>query len=420
MLFRAAAGTLERRSEWGTTDPPTPGSMGGYVEAGQLVSEYTALQVAAVYGSVSIIADAVSTLPIQLFSSEDPASRRVLSPGPLITQPYAEISRIDWVVQYVTSMALRGNFFGHIIERDDQLYPTQIRPVHPSYVTVRRVTTGPKRGQPEYRFQGDLIPYDDILHIRNLSVPGALVGLNPIEQLRVTLGLARAEDLYGASYFSNSANPSGVIELEGELNDDEVKRLAASWRDLHQGAQKAHMPAVLTGGAKWKPISMTPEDGQFLQSREFSVKEISGMIFRVPPHMIGVVDRSTSWGQGISQQEMGFVTNTLLPYLAKLEEALTALGPQDGRVNKFDVNKRMRGDKLQRYQAYALGMAGGWLCPDDARADEDMKPLPDELGQTFMVPINSTTLQGAIKAAENPQPAAGASLNGNGGGNAND
>jgi HK97 family phage portal protein len=397
--------------------------MGGYVEAGQLVSEYTALQVAAVYGSVSIIADAVSTLPIQTFSSELAATRRELPPGPLITKPYAEISRIDWVVQYVTSMALRGNFFGHIIERDNELYPTQIRPVHPSYVTVRRVTTGPKRGQPEYRFQGDLIPYDDILHIRNLSVPGALVGLNPIEQLRVTMGLARAQDLYGGSYFANSANPSGVIEMEGEMNADEAKLLAARWRDMHQGASKANMPAVLTGGATFKPISITPDDSQFLESRAFSQGEISGMIFRVPPHMIGIVDRSTSWGQGIAQQEQGFVTNTLMPYLARLEEALTALGPQDGRTNKFNVNKRMRGDKLQRYQAYGLGMAAGFLCPDDARAEEDMKPLPDKLGQTYMVPINSQTIKQAVTESLHPeqsQPAAGVSQNGNGGGKAND
>ena len=417
MLFqRAAAHLSEQRAvlgEWGTSDPPSNSSIGGFVEAGQTVSEYTALQIAAVYGSVSIIADACSTLPIQTFSSENPATRRELPLGPLITAPYAEISRIDWVVQYVTSMALRGNFFGHIIERDAQLYPSQIQPVHPAYVTVRRIRSGSDAGRPEYRFQGQRVPVDDVFHVRNLTVPGSLVGLNPIEQLRVTLGLARAQDLYGGAYFANSANPSGVIEIEGEMNDLETRRLAIEWRDRHGGTENAHMPAVLTGGAKFKAISITPDDSQFLQSRGFSQGEISGMIFRVPPHMIGLVDRTTSWGTGIAEQEQGFVTNTLMGYLVRLEEALTAVGPKDGRVNRFNVSRRLRGNRLQRYQAYGLGLAGGFLCPDDARAEEDMPPLPDGLGQTYMVPINSQTIKQAV--AESTIPASQSAPQGEGG-----
>ncbi len=407
MLFsRAVATVQERRSqESGSSDPPSNASLGGMPAAGTIVSEHTALQVAAVYGSVAVIADAVATLPLAEYSSDNPATKRRLAPGPLLTRPYAEISRIDWITQYVVSLALRGNFFGHIVERDEQLYPTQIKPIHPSRATVRRVRTGPNRYQPEYRFEGRLVALDDVVHIRNLSVPGALVGLNPIEQLRVTLGLARAADLYGGAYFRNSALPGGVIETEDELEDDEVLELATAWRDAHQGVDLAYMPAVLTGGATFKPISITPQDSQFLESRQFSQSEISGMIFRVPPHMIGLVSRTTSWGTGIAQQEQGFVTNTLMGYLARLEEALTALGAQDGRIVKFDVGQRLRGDKLQRYQAYGLGIAGGFLCPDDARAAEDLPPLPDGLGQTFMVPINSQTLEQAVK--DTMPPAAG-------------
>jgi HK97 family phage portal protein len=403
VLFqRAVAQLTERRQagEWGSSDPPPPGLLGGFIEAGQPVNEYTALQLAAVYGSVSVIADACATLPIETFTSDLPGSRP-LPPGPLITRPYSLISRIDWIVQYVMSMALRGNFFGHIVERDDMLYPTQIRPVHPSYVTVRRIRTGPDAGRPEYRFWGHFIPLDDVFHIRNLSVAGALVGLNPIEQLRVTLGLARAQDLYGGAYFENSAVPAGVIEIEGELDDLESRRLAVAWKDAHTGP-KARSTAVLTGGATFRPITITNDDSQFLESRQFSQGEISGMIFRVPPHMIGLVDKTTSWGTGIAEQEQGFVTNTLMGYLGRLEEALTTVGPQDGRVNRFNVKRRLRGNVLQRYQAYALGLASGWLCQDDVRSSEDMPPLPDGLGQTFMVPINSQTLVQAVEASKEP------------------
>jgi HK97 family phage portal protein len=407
LFTRAASVTLERRTaEWGDSTPPPPG--GGDASSGVTISEGTALQLAAVYGSLDVIANAVATLRIQQFSSDLPTKRR-LPDGPLLTRPYAEISRIDWLVQYVMSMGLRGNFFGHIIERDAQMYPTQIKPVHPDHANVRRIRSGPRKGQPEYRFHGRVIPTDDVFHIRNLSVPGALVGLNPIAALRNTFGLARAQDLHGSSVFGNSALPLGAIEVEDDLDPADAVALARAWTAAHGGVNRAGLPAVLTGGAKFNAISISLEDLQFLESRAFSQSEISGMIFHVPPHMLGLVSKSTSWGTGIAQQEQGFVTNTLLGYLAPLEEELTAVGPQDGRINRFDVNKRLRGDKLQRYQAYGLGIAGGWLCADNVLAEEDMPPLADGLGQTYLVPINSQTLEQAVKdtiTPKNPPPAA--------------
>lgn len=360
---------------------------------GASISENTALQVAAVYGSVGVIADSVGTLPLERWSSTEPATMRQLDPGPLLVQPYEEISRIDWMVQYVMSMALRGNFYGHIVDRDRDLYPRQIKPIHPDQASVRRL---PSSGRVEYRFNGRPVPIDDVFHIRFLSTAGSLVGLNPIEYLRNTLGLARSATLYGSSFFDNSAIPSGVIEVEDELDEDETLAMARAWMEAHQGVGKANLPAVLTAGAKFNAINLTPEDAQFIGSRQFSQGEISGMIFRVPPHMIGIVDRSTSWGRGIEQQERGFVTNTLAGYIGRLEETLTALhpGPQ---VVRFNLSHRLRGAKLERYQAYSLGALGGWLCADDIRAEEGMRPVPDGQGKTFMVPINSEPLAVALK-----------------------
>ncbi len=406
LVKRAAAALLERRSaEWGSSSdiPPPGGWQGGGVDtAGTAVNERTALQVAAVYGSVSVIANAVSTLPLELFSSSIPATKRLLPPGPLLTQPYQEISRIDWLKQYVMSMALRGNFYGHIIERDGDLFPSQIKPEHPDDMGIRRVTLRDGSRRLEYRIRGKVIPNDDIFHIRHMSVPGALVGLNPIEYLRLTLGLARAQDLYGGAFFNNSARPDVVLESDEDLNDEEVRRLAASWRDSQQGIGAAHMPAVASGGVKVKVVSINPEDAQFLESREFSQATIAGMIFHVPLHMVGLVSKSTSWGTGIAQQEQGFVTNTLMGYLAPLEEGITAIGPRDGRINKFNVKKRMRGDPLQRMQTAALGIASSVLCPDEAREDEDLPPIPGGLGKTFLVPINSQTIKQAVSETMNP------------------
>lgn len=378
--------------------------LGGIGAAGTIVSETTALQVAAVYGSIGVISDAVSTLPLELISSRSPSERKYLPDSPLLAQPYAEISRIDWLVQYVISLALRGNFFGQIISRDENLFPTQIKPIHPDRAKVYRDRA---TGALSYEFNGVPVPLSDVFHIRYMSVSDSLTGLNPIEYLRNTLGLARASEMYGGAFFANSALPSGTIEVEGDLDEDETLALARQWSSMHQGINQAHLPAVLTGGAKFNAISITPEDAQFLATQAFTQNQISGMIFRVPPHMIGIVDRSTSWGTGIENQETGFARNTLGGYTRRLEEALTALHPP-GQFVRFDYNERLRPDKLSRYQAYSLGMLGGWLCADDVREDEDLPPVPDGQGSNFMIPINSELLAQAmaqLKATEEAPPA---------------
>jgi HK97 family phage portal protein len=391
-LIRRAASLLERRGAdptlpWGpSTVPPSNGMLGGST-AGVAVTEATALQIAAVYGSVGVIADATSTLPLDLMDSPHRRSGRLLPPSALLTEPFVEISLEDWLTQYTTAMALRGNFFGEITERDRDFYPTQIKPIHPDHARVTRLLDG----SIEYRFGGKVVDGDRVFHVRNLSVPEGLVGLNPIEYLRATWGLARAMDMYGNAFFQNSALPSGAIEVEGDLDDEETLALAKAWMQMHQGIGAAHLPAVLTGGAKFNPITITPEDAQFLQTRQFSAGVICGQIFRVPPHMIGLVDRTTSWGTGIEQQEMGFVRNTLLGYLVKLERALTRIHPP-GQFVKFDLTERLRGDRLQRAQAQTLGIANGSLLPDEARAEEDRPPLPDGIGQTPLAPINAQPL----------------------------
>lgn len=416
---------LERRGAdgrlpWGDSTPVSNGMLGGAV-AGTRVDEKTALQVTAVYGCVGLLAESVSSLPVDLMSSPHRRTGRMLEPSPLIVDPYTEISVTDWWVQYTISLALRGNFYGQIIERDRNLYATQIKPIHPDHARVRRLPDG----SIEYRFNGKVVPRDNVFHVKLLSISEGLEGLNPIEYLRNILGLARAADLYGAGVFQNSAIPAGTLEVPADidLDSDEAKEMKEQWLQLQQGIGRAGLPAVLTGGTKFNPITMKLEDLQFLQSRQYDASVISGQIFRIPPHMIGIVDRTTSWGTGIEQQQIGYVRDTLMGYLIRGERALTALHPP-GQFVKFDLSERLRGDRLQRYTAYNLGRLGGWLNADEIRAEEDMPPLPNGEGQEYLVPINSELLsvatklaQQAIDQANQPPPQEPApNGNGNGGG----
>jgi HK97 family phage portal protein len=409
-MFAAREARANPGMPFGDSTPPSNSQLGGTV-AGTSVTERTALQIAAVYGSVSVISDSVSSLPIDLMTTPHRRTGKLLAPSQLVTHPYIEISTQDWWVQFCMSLALRGNFYGHIIERDANQYPTQIKPVHPDNANVRRLASGNGAGAIEYRFYGRRVPVDDVFHVRFLSVSEDLVGLNPIEYLRNLLGLSRAAELYGGAFFQNSARFDYSIEIPEELDPDATVEFARKVLAAHQGINQQHLPLILTGGAKvGQPISITPEDAQFLESRQFDASTISGQIFRVPPHMIGIVDRTTSWGTGIEQQESGFVRNTLIGYLSRGERMLSSVHPA-GQFVKFDLSDRMRGDRLQRAQAHSLEIANGSLLPDEARAEEDRPPLPDGQGQVALAPINAQSLMelalqsiAAAQAAENPQP----------------
>ncbi len=363
------------------------------------------MQIAAVYGSVGLLADSVSSLPCRVVNNKVLKNAEELAPSALVQQPFSEISRIDWFVQFVWSLALRGEFFGLIVDRDGLAYATQIKPLDPDRMKVRRN----RNGEIEYRYDGKPLPIDDVFHVKYQSFAEALRGLSPIDILKTTFGLALSQDKYGESFFGNSAEPRGVIEVPGDLEPDETKALLRKWLASHQGVNKANLPAVLTGGAKFNPTTITPEDSQFLESRQFSASQIAGTIFRIPPHMIGLVDRTTSWGTGVEQQERGYVTNTLQGYLGRAEEALTALHPPGQYVN-FNIEHRVRGDTLQRAQSASLLMLAGAIVADEARAMFDMPELPGGKGQELYVPINTELLKAALEQVQAAEATAKAEL----------
>jgi HK97 family phage portal protein len=389
LTSRAASSLMEQRganpyAEWGSTAPPPPGS-GGNV-GGISVTTQSATQVAAVYGCASVLADSVSSLPFRVLDRPTPmvATAKELDPPALITEPFVEGELTDWLGQFVWGLALGGEFLGQIIERDKELYATQIMPIPRDSAHIRRLTNG----EIEYRFFGNIVPKDDVFHVKYQTMPGMIRGLNPVQCMRYPFGLAHVQDVFAESYFRNSANPSGVLESETELTKPQTEELIRSWISSHQGGNKANLPAVLSGGVKFQPTMINPEDSQFLESRGFTESQICGRIFRVPPHMVGIVDRSTSWGRGIEQQERGYVTSTLQGYLCRIERAITRLLPK-GQYANFDLSYRLRGTALERAQAASLLMLCGAWVGDDARALFDMPPLPEDKGQEVFAPINT-------------------------------
>lgn len=388
---------LEKRGanpylEWGTTAPPPPGSVGGTV-GGISVTTESATQIAAVYGCVSLLADSVASLPLRAL--DKPANQidaKEIDLPPLLENPYELISPTDWWVGFIWALALRGNYFGQIVERDGLGYPTQIMPVNPDIVRPQVEANG----EVHWLYAGKEIPDDDVFHVRYQSMPGHLLGLNPIQVMRYSFGLGHALDIHAEKFFENSSAPAGVIQTKRELNEDSANKMKASWDSKFQGLTNSSKVAILDNESEFKPISLNAADQQLLESRKYSAEEISGIVFRIPPHMVGLNERSTSFGRGIEQQERGFVANTLSGYLCRGERAMTALLPE-GKYANFDVSHRIRGSELERAQTASFLMLAGVFTPNESRGRFfDMPALPD--GDELSLPQNTELLEQALEA----------------------
>ena len=230
-----------------------------------------------------------------------------------------------------------------------------------------------------------------------LSGPEDLEGLNPIAHMRATLGLARSQDVYAVDFYRNSARTDGVIEVEDDLDGDETRAMLAAWDESHSTASgHGHRPAILTGGATFRPITMNMKDVQFLEQMQFSASVISGMIYRVPPHKLGMVDKTTSWGAGIEQQELGWVADGLLIWLSRWEDLFRTWLPARQFVT-FDLSQRLRGDTLQRMSGYQIARVIGVMNGAEVRAAEGLPKVTDPTAAALLEAYDTPFTSSPVK-----------------------
>ena len=223
-----------------------------------------------------------------------------------------------------------------------------------------------------------ILPPTEVLHIPGLGFDG-LVGYSPIAMAKNAIGMAIACEEYGAKFFANGAHPSGVLEHPGTLKDP--SRVRESWQSTFGGSHNANKVAVLEEGMKYTPISISPEQAQFLETRKFQINEIA-RIFRVPPHMVGDLEKSSF--SNIEQQSLEFVKYTLDPWVSRWEQSMarSLLTPEEKKQYfvKFNVDGLLRGDYQSRMNGYAVGRQNGWMSANDIRELENLDRIPEELG----------------------------------------
>ncbi len=374
-----------------------PGFFFGGTTSGKAVNERTAMQTTAVYACVRILAEAVACLPLHLYRHRgDGGKERAVGHSLhylLHTEPNPEMTSFAFRETLMSHLLLWGNAYAQIV-RDGAGRVLALYPLLPSKMIVDRTPAG----QLFYEYRPDTGPVilrpQDVLHIPGLGFDG-LIGYSPIAMAKNAIGMAIATEEYGAKFFANGANPGGVLEHPGVVKDP--KRVRESWNAVYQGSGNAHRIAVLEEGMKFNAIGIPPEQAQFLQTRKFQINEIA-RIFRVPPHMVGDLEKSSF--SNIEQQSLEFVKYTLDPWVVRWEQAIqkALLLPSEKRAYfaKFNVDGLLRGDYQSRMTGYATGRQNGWLSANDIRELEDMNHIPAELGgDLYLINGNMTKLADA-------------------------
>mgnify|MGYP001373134865 CR=1 FL=1 len=374
--------------------------------SGVSVTPETALNFSAVWCAVRVISETLATLPCILYrrTSDDGRERADDDPRYDLVRdmPHPLMSAVSFFEAMTASMVLRGNCYAKIVRAQNrsigrlelQLPDNVNPPVLTGEDTVTYTILDPH----------EVVDGEDMLHIAGLGGDG-INGWSVVKYGSQSIGTGMAGDGYSASQMGNGAKPSGVLKFPTRLDDNARHKFRTEWNEEHQGSKNAGNIAILHGGMEFLPISMTNEDAQFLESRQFSVREIARW-FRLPPHMLADLQDS-SVRANIEQQAMEFITYSMAPWLTRWQQALnrkllTQQERDDGMYFEFLLDALLRGDATARFAAYAQGRQWGWMSVNDIRRRENMNLIDG--GDVYLQPSNMIPADSDLAKGDKPDP----------------
>ncbi|MEU5693860.1 phage portal protein [Actinosynnema sp. NPDC020468] len=359
------------------------------------------LALSTVYACVRLIADSVATTPWDVFKPGAKGRREPAARPAWMDQPNAGTRKIKFVTEVMTSLLLEGNAYvlvgrNPVTGTVSSLDVLPATAVEPKYVQRGRrvrelvyelsVTGEDGRVQVVGAFGSS-----QVLHISGISLAGEIKGVSPLTAARRTFALSLDAQQYGEEFFANGAMPAAVISVPGPMTPEGLANARRTWRRIHGGRGHRHGLAILTEAAAFQKVSVTPDEAQFLQTRQFQVPEIT-RIFGTPPHLVSDATNSTSWGSGLAEQNTAFVQHTLTTWIARLEEAFSTLAAPGKAFVKFNLGALLRGSLKERLEAYRIALQTGIYTRNEVRAWEDLEPDPSGLGDYLMVPMNLAVL----------------------------
>jgi HK97 family phage portal protein len=373
---------------------------------GVRVTETSSLSNITLMSAVRVIGETVSNLEWGVFKRTGKFDEAVETPA-FLDDPFVYWDRQIGLVQIATSLSLQGNAFLKVVARaglgGEPLVkglapgtPVKFMILHPNIVSVEQDDA---TGALIYKVAGKVTPTEDIIHIPLIMLPGSIRGISPLDAAAAGISWSLALQEFGSSFFSRGAALSGVITTPAELDVPKARALKASFESKHSGVRNSHAVGVLTGGAKFEPITISPEAAQFLSSRAHSDAEIARLM-GVPGSLLGLENSTSNWGTGIGQLLLAWMNTTLAPFLKRIESAFTRALDTPGLRVKFDTTGVYRLDHKQQSEIWASALQQGYMNIDEVRAERGMPPLPDGLGQEYVRQLSLAPITGAPPAPD--------------------
>jgi HK97 family phage portal protein len=381
---------------------------GSKTNSGVYVSEDSAFKMGVVFAAITLIADGIAALPPKAYSLGADGNRIEQDLPQWIRSPHPEIRRFDIFNQLLVSALSWGNGYAILRRRPSDGIIVGLDVLDPADVTVEWDPNKP--GYRRYRLSGTgpwLTSYD-IFHIQGPTLPGAASGMSVIHYAREAIGLGLTLEEYGARYFGQGSQAKIVLEMPNNVDEAKAKDIVRTFERFHRGKNNWHRPAIASGGAKIHMITIPPDDAQFLQSREHQAIDIARW-FRVPPHRVGIVSASTSWGSGLAEQNMAMLQSTFGPWITRFQDALSMYAPGAqglGTFIEFDTSALLQGTFKEAADIWVGLFEKDVASKNEARQKLGLPKVPD--GDKFFSEIASAQqqqlakVQGDAMAKQNP------------------
>lgn len=343
--------------------------------SGEIVTELTAFASSAVMAATNLLADSIASMPLELTRTRAGRIERLPTPSVLM-KPNAQQTMFEFVHQIMLCLALHGNAYIYAPRQAGGL-PSEMRAMHPRDIKGMELSDD---GTISYTLRNQsLLTSRDIRAIHWLLLPNQMVGISPLEAMRNTIGMSIAMDRFLAQFYGEGGTPSSVLETDTTITPEQAQVLRETWEDSHVRRRR---PAVLTGGLRWRSITTSAADMQMLEHREAVIRDIS-RVYRIPLHLINGTGGDSQTYQNIESAGTNFVRYTLLPFMRRLEDAISEMLPLTQRV-RFNADEFQRADLMTRVRAQQVQIVSGTLSPNEARQQENREPYDG--GDTFVAP----------------------------------
>ncbi|AUX72481.1 phage portal protein [Erwinia pyrifoliae] len=364
----------------------------GTSSSGKVVTAEKALALASVWACVRLLSESVSTLPMKVYERASDGSRKLASTHPayqvLCRRPNSEMTPSRFMLMVVASICLRGN--AYVEKKMIGTKPVSLVPLLPQCMKVERLDSGELQYTYTEKGVARIVPVRNMMHIRGFGLDG-VCGMMPMRTGRDVFGAAMAVEESAAKIFENGIQTSGFF-LSKNLLSKEQRQKNRENLNRFVGSKNAGKVMVLEGDMSYQGITLNPEDAQMLESRSFSIEEICRW-FRVPPFMVGHVDKQSSWASSVEGMNLLFLTNTLRPLLVNIEQEISRclLNGDEDLFAEFSVEGLLRADSAGRSAYYTTALQNGWMSRNDVRRLENLPPI--EGGDIYTVQLNLTPLE---------------------------